>query len=79
MMSAMCVIGCSQIDLFKFTNRFYAGRWVNMVHIGIDITKSTPTDELFPVKVSILIPELDMSFCWYSTPFLIKRHFVPYY
>ena len=49
-----------------------------MVNIGIDITKSTPTDEFFPIKVSIFIPELDMSFCWYFSPFLIKRHFVPF-
>jgi hypothetical protein len=47
-----------------------------MVHVGIHVTKPFPADEFFPVKVSGIIPELDMTFVWDFSPFLVKRHIV---
>jgi hypothetical protein len=49
---------------------------MNVVHIGVHVTKPFPADEFFPVKVAGIVPELGMTFSWDFSPFLVKGHYL---
>jgi hypothetical protein len=51
---------------------------MNVIHIGVHVAKSFPADQFFPIEIPGIIPELDMTLIWDFSPFLVKRHIVPF-
>jgi hypothetical protein len=39
-----------------------------MIYIGIDVAEPFAADEFFPIKITIIIPELDVPFVWKLSP-----------
>jgi len=68
MMVAVFLFPCFHLDGYNITY-FFNNCWrVDMIYIGIDVAEPFAADEFFPIKITIIIPELDVPFVWKLSP-----------
>jgi hypothetical protein len=64
MVVAVFLIPWFHFDRVNFSDLFYGSGRMDVIYIGIDVAEPFAADEFFPIKITIIIPELDVPFVW---------------